>query len=95
MFLTTRSYKDILLEQNVTLANDTVVVVWISSEDAAAVAQRGFRLIHAPSDYFYLVRTYFFPHFLDHRTLTVPSNRTVVQEDGSEMTLGVYRPGRT
>lgn len=30
--------------------------VWISSSDAAAVAEKGFRIVHAPSDYFYLVR---------------------------------------
>jgi hexosaminidase len=29
--------------------------VWISSADAAAVAARNFRIIHAASDYFYLV----------------------------------------
>jgi hexosaminidase len=29
--------------------------VWISSENATAVAARGYRLIHQPSDYFYLV----------------------------------------
>ena len=28
--------------------------VWISSDDVAAVAQKGFRLVHAASDYFYL-----------------------------------------
>jgi hexosaminidase len=28
--------------------------VWISSADAKAVAEAGFRLVHAPSDYFYL-----------------------------------------
>ena len=44
-----------VLEQNVTLGNDTVVMVWISSQDAAAVAEKGFRLVHGPSDYFYLV----------------------------------------
>ena len=44
-----------VLDFNVTLANDTVVMVWISSEDAAAVAEKNFRLVHSPSDYFYLV----------------------------------------
>lgn len=29
--------------------------VWISSQNAAAVAAKGLRLVHAPSDYFYLV----------------------------------------
>jgi hypothetical protein len=28
--------------------------VWISSEDAAAVAEKNFRIVHAPSNYFYL-----------------------------------------
>ena len=32
------------------------VRVWISSDDVVGVAQKGFRLIHAASDYFYLVR---------------------------------------
>jgi hexosaminidase len=39
---------------NVTLANNTIALVWISSEDAAVVAKKGFRFIHAASDYFYL-----------------------------------------
>ena len=29
--------------------------VWISSANAAAVAAKNFRLVHGPSDYFYLV----------------------------------------
>jgi hypothetical protein len=29
--------------------------VWISSEHAASVAAQNFRIVHAPSDYFYLV----------------------------------------
>jgi len=28
--------------------------VWVSSQHAASVAQKGFRLIHAASDFFYL-----------------------------------------
>lgn len=43
-----------VLDHNVTLANDTVVLVWISSDDAVSVAQAGFRIVQAPSDYFYL-----------------------------------------
>jgi hexosaminidase len=39
---------------NVTLANNTIALVWISSDDAVAVAKKGFRFIHAASDYFYL-----------------------------------------
>jgi hexosaminidase len=29
--------------------------VWESSSDASSVANKNFRLVHAPSDYFYLV----------------------------------------
>ena len=45
-----------VLDHNVTLSNETVVLVWISSANAAAVVEKNFRLVHAPSDYFYLVR---------------------------------------
>ncbi|KAI0823997.1 N-acetylhexosaminidase [Trametes gibbosa] len=47
-------WEEMVLEHNVTLGNDTVVMVWISSANAAAVAARNFRLVHGPSDYFYL-----------------------------------------
>lgn len=33
-----------------------LIRVWISSDDVKAVAEKGFKLIHAASDYFYLVR---------------------------------------
>jgi N-acetyl-beta-hexosaminidase len=47
---------EMVLSYNVTtLSNETLVLVWISSDDVAAVAQKGFKLIHAASDYFYLV----------------------------------------
>ncbi|CAG7853081.1 Probable beta-hexosaminidase fdl; AltName: Full=Protein fused lobes; Flags: Precursor [Serendipita indica DSM 11827] len=36
------------------LHKDTVVLVWISSADAKAVVEKGFKIVHAPSDYFYL-----------------------------------------
>ena len=43
------------LDYNVTtLSNDTLVMVWISLENVAAVAQKGFKVVHAASDYFYL-----------------------------------------
>ncbi|KAH9885996.1 N-acetylhexosaminidase [Cubamyces lactineus] len=45
---------DMVLTHNVPVVNDTVVVVWQTSEDAAAVAERGLRFIHQPSNYFYL-----------------------------------------
>ena len=41
---------------NVTLSPETKVLVWISSQNVKAVAEKGFKLIHAASDYFYLVR---------------------------------------
>lgn len=45
-----------LLNFNLTsLANDTVIDVWLSSDSAKKVADKGFRLVHASSDYFYLV----------------------------------------
>ncbi|KAG1739453.1 glycoside hydrolase family 20 protein [Suillus paluster] len=47
-------WEEMVLNWNLTLANETIVMVWISSEDALAVAERGFRIIHAPSNYFYL-----------------------------------------
>ncbi|KII91043.1 glycoside hydrolase family 20 protein [Plicaturopsis crispa FD-325 SS-3] len=46
--------QDMVLSHNVTLRNNTVVVVWVSSSNASAVAGKGFRIIHQPSDYFYL-----------------------------------------
>ena len=44
-----------VLVHNVTLSKATKVLVWISSDNVKAVAQKGFSLIHAASDYFYLV----------------------------------------
>lgn len=49
-------FKEMVLDHNVTLSNETVVLVWISSANALAIVQAGYRLVHAPSDYFYLVR---------------------------------------
>ncbi|KAJ3753367.1 N-acetylhexosaminidase [Lentinula raphanica] len=52
---TTVVWEEMVLEYNTTtLRNDTIVMVWISSDDAAAVVQKGFRIVHAPSNYFYL-----------------------------------------
>lgn len=49
-------WEEMVLDHNVTLSNNTVVMVWISAENARAVADKGYSIIHAPSDYFYLVR---------------------------------------
>jgi len=52
---TTVVWEEMVLQFNVTtLRNDTIVMVWISSDDAAAVVQQGYRIVHAPSNYFYL-----------------------------------------
>ncbi|EIN12446.1 N-acetylhexosaminidase [Punctularia strigosozonata HHB-11173 SS5] len=47
-------WEEMVLDHNVTLSNETIILVWISSDDALAVAQKGYRFVHAPSDYFYL-----------------------------------------
>ncbi|KAI5118087.1 hypothetical protein M0805_007737 [Coniferiporia weirii] len=47
-------WEEMVLEHNVTLGNDTVVMIWISSQDASAVVAKGFQIVHSPSDYFYL-----------------------------------------
>ncbi|KAI0373766.1 N-acetylhexosaminidase [Pilatotrama ljubarskyi] len=47
-------WEEMVLDHNVTLGNDTIVMVWISSANAAAVAAKNFRIVHGPSDYFYL-----------------------------------------
>ncbi|KAG6889701.1 hypothetical protein C0992_004421 [Termitomyces sp. T32_za158] len=47
-------WEEVILDHPVTLANDTIALVWISSANVAAVAQKGYKLIHAASDYFYL-----------------------------------------
>ncbi len=50
-----RCVEEMVLDYNVTsLGNDTVVMVWISSDHVAAVAEKGYKLVHAASDYFYL-----------------------------------------
>ncbi|KAF9533274.1 beta-hexosaminidase [Crepidotus variabilis] len=47
-------WEEMALEHKVTLANNTIVQVWISSQNALAVVNKGLRIVHAPSDYFYL-----------------------------------------
>ena len=42
--------------QTVGIEYSTIILprVWISSDDVAAVAAKGFRIVHGPSDFFYL-----------------------------------------
>jgi len=47
-------WEEMALVHQVNLSNETIVMVWISSQDAAAVAAKGLRIVHSPSDYFYL-----------------------------------------
>ncbi|KAG1867157.1 glycoside hydrolase family 20 protein [Suillus subalutaceus] len=47
-------WEEMVLDWNITLSNETIVMIWISSADAAAVVEKGFRIIQAPSNYFYL-----------------------------------------
>lgn len=47
-------WEEMVLDYNLTLSNETLVLVWISSEDVQAVAEKGFRVIHAASNYFYM-----------------------------------------
>ncbi|PCH40388.1 glycoside hydrolase family 20 protein [Wolfiporia cocos MD-104 SS10] len=48
-------WEEMVLDWNLTsLSNETIVLVWISSDDVKAVADKGFRVIHAASNYFYL-----------------------------------------
>ena len=45
-----------VLDHNVTISKESPVLVWISSANVKAVAEKGYKVIHAASDYFYLVR---------------------------------------
>ncbi|EIW81488.1 glycoside hydrolase family 20 protein [Coniophora puteana RWD-64-598 SS2] len=48
-------WEEMVLDFNLTsLSDETIVMTWISSADAAAIADKGFRIVQAPSNYFYL-----------------------------------------
>ncbi|KZP19300.1 glycoside hydrolase family 20 protein [Athelia psychrophila] len=47
-------WEEMVLDFNVTLHKDTIVMVWISSANAKAVTEKNYRIVHAPSYYFYL-----------------------------------------
>jgi hypothetical protein len=38
------------------LSKETVVDIWLSSDDAVRVLEKGYKIIHAAVEYFYLVR---------------------------------------
>lgn len=59
--------------------------VWISSDDAAAVVQQGYRIVHAPSNYFYLVSN---PPSTKYTSLVqrLQLFRTAEEESFTEMT---------
>jgi hexosaminidase len=46
------------------LSKETVVDVWLNSNDAIRVLEKGYKIIHAAVEYFYLVSL---PHFFGHR----------------------------
>lgn len=39
------------------LSKETVVDIWLNSDDAVRVLEKGYKIIHAAVEYFYLVRT--------------------------------------
>ncbi|GAA5909082.1 beta-N-acetylhexosaminidase [Sporobolomyces salmoneus] len=47
-------WEELVLGRNLPLKNDTIVLNWISSEHVKEVVERGYRIIHAASNYFYL-----------------------------------------
>jgi len=47
-------WEEMVLNYNLTLSNDTIAMVWRTSSNAAAVAAKGFRFVHAASNSFYL-----------------------------------------
>ncbi|GAA5835280.1 hypothetical protein JCM5353_003216 [Sporobolomyces roseus] len=47
-------WEELVLGRNLELANETIVLNWISSANVRAVVDKGYRIIHAASDYFYL-----------------------------------------
>ena len=43
-----------VLEHDTTLPKDTIIHIWRANQDAKKVLDRGYRIIHGSSDYFYL-----------------------------------------
>ena len=69
--------------------NGFLLSVWISSDNVKAVVDKGFKLIHAASDFFYLVSTVSATHVTDFGSLTF--DRIVEVEVGLGLILqGMY-----
>ncbi|PFH54030.1 glycoside hydrolase family 20 protein [Amanita thiersii Skay4041] len=47
-------WEEMVLDHPVTLSNDTLVMVWVSSDHVGSVAKKNHKIVHAASDYFYL-----------------------------------------
>ncbi|GAA5901608.1 hypothetical protein JCM8208_001554 [Rhodotorula glutinis] len=47
-------WEEMVLKHELDLGRDVVVMVWINSSNVRAVADKGYRIIHAASDFFYL-----------------------------------------
>ncbi|PPQ65899.1 hypothetical protein CVT26_000919 [Gymnopilus dilepis] len=47
-------WEEMLLDYEMTLANDTLIMVWISANNVASVVKKGYQVIHASNEYFYL-----------------------------------------
>lgn len=47
-------WEELVLDDNLTLASDTIVAVWRSSANARVVVDKGYNIIHAASDFAYL-----------------------------------------
>lgn len=47
-------WEEMVLAHDIDLDPETIVMVWISSTHVASVVNKGFKVIHAASDYFYL-----------------------------------------
>jgi hexosaminidase len=45
------------------LSKETVVDIWLNSDDALRVLEKGYKIIHAAVEYFYLVSTPHHPKF--------------------------------
>lgn len=47
-------WEELVLDDNLTLGSDTIVAVWRSSINARSVLNKGYRIVHAASDFTYL-----------------------------------------